>query len=403
MSDVDQLIEDTSLETVLQHYGLPLPEDLAGEYRMSCVFDESCVDNRYSQLTVQRDAAKRIYCHGCEARGNLLTLIHGLERRCLPHTGRLRGQEFKDAVARLREISTGVSSPIPEPPAAEVSRGNSDTRHSADGTAGSAAPRKEATGTTVANVPLRKHDKEAARALADLHEDLVVDVAEMSPEAAQYVRERRWLTSELMREWGVGWIPGNGRSLFRKQYLVYTHRDERGEVVSYSGRHLSFEEKLLRWTRDGRPGGKKPAKHRFVSGYRRGAELYGGHATRMDQRYVKQSLRRFGIVVVEGMNEVLRMASLNVAAVGLGCNKATEAQIDKIVRYARTAADNRVNLFPDCDDEGESGFRTLLWRLHEERVNVQLGWSSQMFDGKFQGRQPESVTDEEWAEIAAGL
>ncbi|MEZ6035536.1 MAG: hypothetical protein R3C17_20765 [Planctomycetaceae bacterium] len=63
----------------------------------------------------------------------------------------------------------------------------------------------------------------------------------MSPEAAQYVRKRPWMTPELMQKWGVGWIPGNGRSLFRKGYLVYTHRNERGEIISYSGRDLNFE------------------------------------------------------------------------------------------------------------------------------------------------------------------
>lgn len=407
MSDVDQLIEETSLEVVLQHYGLPLPEDQANEYRMNCVFDESCVDGKYSQLTVQRDAAKRIYCHGCEARGNLLTLIHGLERRCLPHTGRLRGQEFKDAVAKLRELAGGVANQVQDvigkPQSGQVSPGNSAATHSAGGAAGTASPRKEQTAAAATNTPLRRHEKEAARSLADLYEELVVDVAEMSPEAAQYVRERRWLTAELMKEWGVGWIPGNGRSLFRKQYLVYTHRNERGEAVSYSGRNLSFEEKFARWLRDGRPDGKKLAKHRFVSGYHRGAELYGGHATRMQQDYVKESLQKYGVVVAEGMNEVLRMASLDVAAVGLSSNKATDMQVQKIVRFARAAGDNRVTLFPDCDDEGEAGFQSLLWRLHEERIHAKLGWSRQMFDGQFNGRQPESISDDEWTEIAATL
>ena len=40
------------------------------------------------------------------------------------------------------------------------------------------------------NIPLRRHEKEAARELANLYEDLITDVAEMSPEAAAYVRKR---------------------------------------------------------------------------------------------------------------------------------------------------------------------------------------------------------------------
>ena len=42
---------------------------------------------------------------GCRVKGNLLTLIHGLEHRQPPTGGKLRAQEFKDAVAKLREIT----------------------------------------------------------------------------------------------------------------------------------------------------------------------------------------------------------------------------------------------------------------------------------------------------------
>lgn len=384
-SGVDELIERTPLAAVLQHYGLPQPNEHASEYRLVCVFNEACRDSQYGNLTVALDPANRVYCHACETRGNLITLIHGLEKRCPPTGGRLRGQEFKDAVNKLREIADGVPPEADSAPRKE--------KESA------AAVSREEVDIRPVNTPLRRHDKEAARALADLHRELVTEVSDMSPEVAQYVRSRRWMTAELLREWGVGWIPGNGRSLFRKNYLVYTHRNERGEVVSYSGRNLSFEEKLVRWIRDGRPEGKKPAKHRYVSGFHRGAELYGGHATRMEHEYIRDSLQQHGLVVVEGQNDVLRMDALNVAAVGLCSNRATETQIEKIARYARTAADNRVLLLPDCDEEGETGFQPLLWRLNEERLHVRLGISSIMFEGTFANRQPEEMTEDEWRNI----
>ena len=138
-----------------------------------------------------------------------------------------------------------------------------------------------------------------------------------------------------MQAWGIGWIPGNGRSLFRKHYLVYTHRNQRGQVVSYSGRDLSFEEKWTQWIRKGKPEGQKPAKHRYVTGFHRGAELYGGQTGRLQNEYVRESLTKYGVVVVEGMNEVVRMDALEVAAVGLGSNNATDQQIETIVRYAK--------------------------------------------------------------------
>lgn len=225
----------------------------------------------------------------------------------------------------------------------------------------------------------------------------------MSPEAAQYVRQRPWMTPELLAKWGVGWIPGNGRSLFRKSYLVYTHRNEHGEVVSYSGRDLSFEEKWSKWMRKGRSEDKKPNKHRFVSGFHRGAELYGGQAARVKEPQIASSLQERGVVVVEGMNEVMRMDALGVAAVGLASNKATETQVKTLARFARMAGENRVLLLPDCDEEGEKGFQELLWRLNEQRVETRLGVSRAMFDGNFAGRQPESYTDEEWGRIDESL
>ncbi|MCA9067094.1 MAG: hypothetical protein KDA96_28735 [Planctomycetaceae bacterium] len=115
MNDVDRLIEQTSVSQVLAHYGKPLPEKDSGEHRMDCVFNEDCADSQYGNLTVKlNDVINRIYCHTCKVRGNLLTLLHGLETHQPPTGGRLRGEEFKTAVAKLREIA-GQPSENPSP------------------------------------------------------------------------------------------------------------------------------------------------------------------------------------------------------------------------------------------------------------------------------------------------
>ena len=343
MNDVDDLIQRTPLDVVLNHYGLPL-KDGSTEYRMNCVFNEDCAESQYGNLSVGTDSFKRIYAHCCKVKGNLLTLIHGLERRQPPAGGKLRGQEFKDAVAKLREISSGEQltaaaqqQPTPQAPT---------------------PPTKPST-----NVPLHRHPKEAARELANLHEDLIVEPSQMSPEAAKYVRSREWMTPDLMRKWGVGWIPGNGRSLFRKNYLIYTHRNVKGEIVTYSGRDLSFEAKWQKWLRQGKPEGQKPNKHRFVKGYQRGLGLYGGHAERLKDDYVPKSLKQNGLVVVEGMNDVLRLEGLDVCAVGLCSNRATDQQVSRIVQNSRDLCKSQVLMLPDSDDEGLRGFRDLAWDL----------------------------------------
>jgi len=394
MNDVDDLIEQTPLDLVLQHYGLPASRPGTNEYRMNCVFTEACSENQYGNLSVKLDSAKRIFCHACETKGNLLTLLHGLETRQPPNGGRLRGQEFKSAVATLRTINGLVdSNPEAQSAASDTARSHlPKAKHLPTVSTDTTTPRSP----FVSNVPLRRHEKEAARELANLHEDLITDISKMSPDAAAYIRKRPWMTEEVLSEWGIGWIPGDGRSLFRKNYLVYTQRDFRGDVVSYSGRDLTFEGKWQKWIKQNKPDGKKPNKHRYVAGYHRGSELYGGQAARLEQPYVKESLARHGVVVVESANNVVRLACLGVCAVGLCSNKATEQQIEMVAKFSSQVANNRVLLLPDCDEQGEAGFKDLLWRLAEQGLSVKLGVSSQMFDGRFAGMQPEDLSSEDW-------
>ena len=62
--------------------------------------------------------------------------------------------------------------------------------------------------------------------------------------------------------------------------------------------------------------------------------------------------------------------------------------MEKLVKFARMAGNNRVVLLPDCDEEGEMAFKELPWQLNEAHVDVRLGCSSRMFDGAFNRRQP---------------
>jgi len=389
LQGIDELIAETPFDRVASHYGLPLPADGTTEYRLNCVFDESCREDTYGHLTVKlTDPAKLIFCHSCRVRGNLLTLLHGLERQAPPSGGRLRGDEFKAAATKLREIAGATAESIPVSAADESSTPS--------------APLIEPSAQAPVNTPLRRHDKEGARALEDLYRDLISDPAEMSPQAATYFRSRPWLTDELCRKWGVGYLPKNGRSLFRG-WFVYTQRNERGEVISYSGRDVQFEDKWRKWIAAGRPEEKKPNKHRFVSGYHRGVELFGQPAARLTEPVIHQSLQELGLVVVEGANDVMRLDALGIGAVGLCSNRATAEQIEKIDRFARNTADSRVVLLPDCDQPGEDGFKELLWELNERGLDVRLGWSKVMHGAKFFGKQPEDLTDDEWTGLCLSL
>jgi hypothetical protein len=107
---VVNVIAAISLDEVLVHYGLSPSYLSSGEYRMKCVFNPECETSSYGNLAVSvNHPAKQIFCHVCGTRGNLLTLIHGLQNLTPPTTGKLRGQEFKDALSKLKEIRGMVS------------------------------------------------------------------------------------------------------------------------------------------------------------------------------------------------------------------------------------------------------------------------------------------------------
>lgn len=386
VNNVDELIAETSLDEVLVHYGLSPSNLSSGEYRMNCVFNPDCATSSYGNLAIGvSHPAKQIFCHVCGTRGNLLTLIHGLEKHAPPASGKLRGQEFKDALRKLKEIRGVVA----------------DTRSEAKQVLAPTKPKqaieaKPTPATIKRNVPLAKHENEAARKIADLCNDLIYDPAEMSPAAAKYVRSREWMTPELMQKWGVGYIPRDGRSMFRG-WLVYTHRNQAGEPISYSGRDPLFEEKHQAWLRQGNADApKKPIKHKYVKGYQRGLELYGQQVDRLNDPRIAESLECYGLIVVEGANDVIRLDELGLAAVGLCSNRATKNQIEKIKRFAMTAANKRVLLMPDNDEEGEAGFRDLLWELVDGGLKVQLGWSRARDQGKYSALQPENIDSEIW-------
>ncbi|MEZ6053416.1 MAG: hypothetical protein R3C02_18825 [Planctomycetaceae bacterium] len=81
--------------------------------------------------------------------------------------------------------------------------------------------------------------------------------------------------------------------------MIFAHQNEAGEILSYSGRDVRFDEKWQKWINDGRPQKSKPNKHRYVKGYHR-LELYGQQADRLDDRRLKEFLSRYGVVIVEG-------------------------------------------------------------------------------------------------------
>jgi 5S rRNA maturation endonuclease (ribonuclease M5) len=181
--------------------------------------------------------------------------------------------------------------------------------------------------------------------------------------------------------------------------IVYGYLSEVGEVLTWFGRDPEFEKKHKAWEAAGKIE-KEPGKFHFVKGYHRGIELYGQHALRAEG--AAEHLKALGLIVVEGPNDVIRLSTLGVPAVGLCSNTITREQAAKAARLARELAGGIVTVFLDCDAEGESSMKQALGYL-AQLTPVRLAWTSRMYGGAFKGRQPESLTAEEWASIRSFL
>ena len=163
----------------------------------------------------------------------------------------------------------------------------------------------------------------------------------------------------------------------------------------FVGRDPEFEGKHEKWVAGGKVE-KEPEKFHFVKGFHRGLELFGQHAVR--SREAAQKLKALGLVLVEGPNDVIRLDTLGVPAVGLCSNRISREQAAKAAQLARELAGGIVTIFLDCDPEGEEGMKQCLGYL-AQLCPVRLAWTSRMYGGKFKSRQPEALASAEWGEI----
>ena len=107
-------------------------------------------------------------------------------------------------------------------------------------------------------------------------------------------------------------------------------------------------------------------------------------------------IARSGMLVVEGFNDVIGLDALSIPAVGIMSNKITDEQLAKVERFAKTLAGGKVTLLFDADEAGDNGAKETLWRFAERGLDLRLAWNRAMHGGAFAGRQPESLTREEW-------
>ena len=92
------------------------------------------------------------------------------------------------------------------------------------------------------------------------------------------------------------------------------------------------------------------------------------------------------------------MTGVQTCALPICSNRISREQAAKAAQLARELTGSIVTVFLDCDPEGEEGMKQCLGYL-AQLCPVRLAWTSKMYGGEFRGRQPESLTLQEWNEI----
>ena len=130
----------------------------------------------------------------------------------------------------------------------------------------------------------------------------------------------------------------------------------------------------------------------------RSLELYGQEW--LDDERFSESLSQYGLILTEGFTDRIRLHELGVMSVSMMSNKLTDEQTKLLIEYAREKADGRVGIMHDADTKGDEGAKETLWRMHQAGIDAYLVWSKHQEGSKYANRQPESLSEEEWNELA---
>jgi DNA primase len=313
--------------------------------------------------------------------------MHGLLNGSKPTGGKLKGSEFQ----RVRDVLAGKTASATR----QVQNASTQKKESSAKTSAEASSVEK---PILVNQPLINSADERIRELHDIDSKFVTDLAVMNPKAAAYVRRHPCLTPESMKKWRCGYLPNDGggdkRGWSLRGNIVYPVLSETGRVLAWVGRDVTYEEKeqaFQRLTPTERTGKEPPVKHRFPKGFHRGNELFGQHASRLNEPGYRDFIAKHGLIIVEGFNDVINLDNLGVPALAIMSNRITEAQVSKIATWAKQFANNQVVVMLDCDASGLDGSKELAWYLLKHKIHVRLTNCSEELESEGFPIEPERI------------
>jgi DNA primase len=245
---------DLDIHKVLAHYELTDGmEERGNNIKVFCPFHGYQSEEPTLSFTVTEDNTKfRCFASGCEASGNGVDFV-----------ARLEGLDsFRDAAVLVQERFLRSASPREaERPQRSAPQTPVATKHGHSGSKKS----QQASG----------EGEHGNQPLSWQHEQLDYE--------HPYLLKTRGFSTDILREFGVGFYPRRGMMHGR---VVFPIHNIEGQLIAYVGR----------WAKDPVPSGKR--KYFLPPGIRRGLELYNLH------RAIKEGTEA---ILVEGYFDVLRL------------------------------------------------------------------------------------------------
>lgn len=201
--------------------------------------------------------------------------------------------------------------------------------------------------------------------------NLVTEPGRMSQEARSYMAARPYLTEQLCRKWGVGFVPKHTGGKHAEQ-VVYAY-DTDDEQQHWVGRNPLFDAAAQSFEL----ADEMPEEFLFpdASVFQKDTHLWGEHL--MDDPARQKAIALHGLTIVQQMDDVMVLDWFGVPACAMVTPTLTEAQAQKIARWAEDAGSMQVKLMFPCDEYGDECAGAAAEQLRALGIEAEIVWSAQ--------------------------
>ena len=155
----------------------------------------------------------------------------------------------------------------------------------------------------------------------------------------------------------LGQVGAPGRYAVESNTTIFDLLAQAGGITA-TGSDIVY---IIRLDKDGK-------EVRFPVDLKRGTELFGQQAERLNEPGYREIIAACGIIVVEGFNDVMALDALGIPSVAIMSNKMTEQQAAKVERSGLQGFFEFIEIVPEKDTETYSSL------VKKHKIVKSLGW-----------------------------